>query len=368
MESIVQLLCFEVALGNSGSSWPVHLDAAMVIFEQIMAQHGQDHSLDGALAPWYLVMSRLCPYDRPPGSPHTRPHVADQAALRFYVAILLHFDMVASAVLCRAPRLRDYHAHLLVLPVISAHAAKDAAIRAVGPPGDEYALLDLAEFTGVQNWVVLAIGQISALATWKRDAVAAKKLSVVDLVAQATPVEARLRCRLATMLAARTTTAAPSASTSAMNLMQLPPLHISPESHQHQMRAEEDGSTVNIAWGHAALLYLHVVVNGWQPEADAVREAVDAVLALLQALPTPTCLRVVVWPFCVAGCLARRGQEPEFRRLVAAIGPLDVFGSVKEAMGIMEAVWARRDAIEGSGGDWDLAMCFNVLGRSAFLV
>ncbi len=353
MASIVQLLCFDVAISSTGGSWPMHLEAAVVLFGQIMAHHGRSPA-DGTPS-WYLVLHQLGPVTHLGGPTRTRPHFPDQAALRFYTAVLLFFDVIASTSLCQPPRLSEYHPHLLVLP----SCGDLPTVTAVGPDDDQYPLFELDEFVGIQNWVVLALAQISTLAAWKRDATAAKKLSVVELVARARPIEQVLCHRLASELEGGAGCAA--AAAAALRPVVAGGLFPEPVPPQYS-------GALSLVWGHATLLYLHVVVNGWQPEADPVRKSVDAVLEALKTLPLAACLRVAAWPFCVAGCLARRDQEDEFRALVVRIGGLEMFGSIKEGLNTMEAVWVRRDTIEASGGDWDFGMCFNVLGHGAFLI
>jgi hypothetical protein len=64
----------------------------------------------------------------------------------------------------------------------------------------------------------------------------------------------------------------------------------------------------------------------------------------------------MVWPFCVAGCLAEPAQEAHLRAVAKALQPPSVFGTIYKALEIMENVWRNRDA--GDAANRDLATCF----------
>jgi hypothetical protein len=86
---------------------------------------------------------------------------------------------------------------------------------------------------------------------------------------------------------------------------------------------------------------------------------------LFTSLPRPTALRSMALPLCVAGCLVRPDQEHIYRALVENMGSLRVFGTVKESLAIMEAVWAKRETIDES---WDMSKCLNILGHGVLLI
>lgn len=47
------------------------------------------------------------------------------------------------------------------------------------------------------------------------------------------------------------------------------------------------------------------------------------------------------------------------------LGSLETFGTMKEALLVMETVWSMRAEIDES---WDVAKCMNVLGYSVLLI
>ncbi|TPX16023.1 uncharacterized protein E0L32_000357 [Thyridium curvatum] len=355
MASVIQLLVFEVtiAAGGTSNNWTMHLDAAIMLCDQLVRQNSTIDEPDPGPS-WCQIMGQLSDHGSlVPHIAYKVPFNSDQSALRFYTAVLLHMDVVSSTALDRPPRLAKFHAHLLTET----------------EPGCGDPRLRLDEFVGVENWVVLALGQISALAAWKRDMAAQRRLSLLELVGRAAPIERELRARLA--YAAQQSAADLAAESLARTSLSAGPgFPFTPAAGLPQQRMPPVSSISRI-WGQAALTYLLVVISGWQPQAADVRESVGQARSLLQEIPSPHCLRTVAWPLCVVGCLATREEEGAFRDLVAAVGRLDVYGLLREALAIMEAVWARRDEIEAQGGggaDWDFVKCFNVLGRKVLMV
>lgn len=116
-------------------------------------------------------------------------------------------------------------------------------------------------------------------------------------------------------------------------------------------------------WAYAAKLYLCVSLSGWQPKSAEVQENVAKAVSLLQTIESPAQLRSLSWPICMAGCLALPGQEDEFRRIAGEVGELSDFGTIGEALRIMEAVWRSRDTVDGDV--WNLVSSLNILGSSA---
>jgi C6 transcription factor Pro1 len=136
---------------------------------------------------------------------------------------------------------------------------------------------------------------------------------------------------------------------------------------QESKTPASQNSLVTRVWAHAALLYLFVVVSGWQPASVDVRYHVGQIIELLTSqISPPELLRTMVWPFCVAGCLAEPALEPQLRGMVEALQPPSVFGTVRKALEIMETVWCNREARDAANRD--LAMCFRSQGDLVLLV
>ncbi|CAK7269929.1 hypothetical protein SEPCBS119000_003825 [Sporothrix epigloea] len=424
LESILHLLSFEVVLQRF-DSWQVHLGAALVLFEQMLQQSGED--APPGKGAWEHLMDRLSPFDRAALDvqrvPSLMPHGSDQAALQFYASLLFYMDIVTSTITETAPRLQRYHRFLLA-PNAGAPDSSEAGETSThghfqGPwalPDPSVAVyLHPQDVVGIHSWVLLVLADTVALAAWKKEAIAARRLSVAELMSRAAPIEQRLRQHLAALernmqrefaaghvgpqqdplpsFSLRAGFYSRHLATSQARAGELGHGRHTPPHGQHGNDGSEppslpapahaDGAahlsvdTASHVWGCGVLAYLLVVVNGWQPEADVVRQAADHTLAALAALPSASCLRVAAWPLCVAGCLATTPQQRAlYPGMVSEICGGELFGTVNEALRIMQAVWAAQDRekqARGGGGlvrstEWSFAECFNILGRRAFLL
>jgi hypothetical protein len=146
------------------------------------------------------------------------------------------------------------------------------------------------------------------------------------------------------------------------------PLGISTgNTNDEETRSSHQIPLVTHVWAHAALLYLFVVVSGWQPASAEVSYHVAQVLDLLSNQIKPhTWLRTMVWPFAIAGIFAQAPDESLFRALVQDLQPVRLFGTIRKALEIMENVW--RDRYTDSNTTYNLATFFNRPGELVLLV
>lgn len=345
MASIIQLLTCEVAISKPGN-WTLHLGAAAELFDEIMKQHGVS---EGCTC-FMLVLLQLG--SRPfTWTPKNHPWGLNQAILRFFTAQLVFIDTLASTALQQPPRLQHWHHHLL--------SDVDEETRKKIPESEKEQTtphINLEEFVGVQNWAALAISEISALDSWKKEMKRTGSLSVTQLVARGQVIQHQISASLQ-MLSEPDTKQTYSHSVLQYSTDGVP------------LARAMHGTDLNTRiWAHGALIYLSVVLSGWQPASYEIRNSVAQTIELLTRLPNPDCLRTVVWPLVVSGCLAAPDQEQTFRDMVAAMGPLQLFGTIRDGLAIMEHVWTRRGEIEENPDQWDLAACFNCLGRPALLM
>lgn len=343
MGTIVQLQRFEISAG-SFENCQTHLNAALSLFEQIFRAHGIEVNQRGEMLPNFnAIIDQLRPshWDLAPRG--SRPWSVDQAAFRFFTALLLVDDIVASTSLEEPPKLRGFHVHLLTN---------------IENP-DQEVHLDLEEFVGCQNWLMLLVSEIATLDAWKKELRRAGKLDMMELFTRASRIKQELHDNLSRLdprgSAAKTKRSLPEVFSAYGS------------SNNNQLSSSFDESAfVTRVWAHAALAYLSVVVSGWQPANANIRENVARVLELLSQMPTPALLRTMAWPFCVAGCLAEPEQEGLLRSMVGALEPLRAFGTAEKALKIMENVWQNRYTLDPN--TWDLAACFRSLGHMVLLV
>lgn len=107
---------------------------------------------------------------------------------------------------------------------------------------------------------------------------------------------------------------------------------------------------------HAAVPYLVVVMEGWVPTHPTIVRHVKSIIRIINTTPSQLCLRTIIWPFCVAGCLAQEEQEHAFRDAVSDMEPFQAFGTVKQALKIMERVWRLQKRLDQDS--WALYYCF----------
>lgn len=340
MGSVIQLLKFEVSAGNF-ENCQTHLDAAIVLFTQIFRATGygaNDGNEGRELPTFHDILSRM---GDPPWTmelQQSRAWNSDQAAFRFFSVLLLLDDIVTSTCFEEPPRLQKYHALLL---------STDSP--------DGKASLRLEAFVGCESWAILQIGQIAALDAWKKSLRKTGQLDTMELVARAVEIKQILVENLASLDAAAHAPRTPN------------PVDMFMLYNDHALSTLGDGSTVvTRIWAHAALIYLSVVVSGWQPGSSTIRENVARAIELLSQLPAPALLRTVVWPFCIVGCLANPDEECLLRSMAQALVPLRLFGATQKALEIMENVWKCRDAIDVN--TWDFAACVRTLGYVPLLV
>ena len=337
MESFVQVLVFEIALGRS-SPWNSHLPPAFALFEEIMASPGQSDQAPGQSKFVSVLLEIGQPMWVPSGESVTgNIWSPDQAGFRFCAGLLIFIDVVASTAIQQKPKLLEYHHDVLHTVDDGTFAVSNAEIR-------------LSGLVGCRNWVVRSITEISVLDSWKREQIESNSLSVVELVGRASILANDIKAGISELH--DSAGANPAArSTQGMPFDMLPSPFIS--------------STSSLIWAHAAQLYLTIVVSGWQMSNAEVRANVAQIIELLQSVPSHQ-LRALAWPLSVAGCLALESEESSFNTLFANQGKFYTAGALNDARQIMARVWQVRTTLHAS--TWNLASCFSILGSPVLLV
>ncbi|PHH93385.1 hypothetical protein CDD83_3698 [Cordyceps sp. RAO-2017] len=334
MQGIVHLLIFEVATSNK-DNWRMHLDAAVALFLRIVPT--PEH--------WVPILDDLyCTSWPPPSMGARRPWSANQASLRFFSAALIYIDVLSSATLGSPPRLCQYQNS--VIPGCTP-TPREAEPPAAGP-------LYLEEFFGLPNWIVQVLGDVSALDSWKRLQSQAGTLSVDELVSRGRVLADAINGGLESMERRSRPARGP--------LEDRFPILVADPTTGSDFEAQPDFQAI---WLLATLSYLMVVLWGWQPSRPDIRFPVSQATARLARVPRGSCLRALAWPLCVCGCLSPPEDEETYRAMAHRLGPLHIFGNVKEAMAIMEKVWSCRGVIDKG---WSVSRCLNILGYGVLLI
>ncbi|KAH8678564.1 fungal-specific transcription factor domain-containing protein [Tricladium varicosporioides] len=260
MASIIQLQRFETAV-VSFENCQAHLNVALALFRQLHHGPGGLGSGDASLN-FHNVINLLGPPSWVLPAQCVEVRSAEQAAFCFSLALLILDDIIAST----------YHRDLL------------------NNIDDMNPLTNLEGVVGCQNWALLQIGEIAVLDAWKQKCKRAGDLDVVELVHRAKAIKDLLEA----------------------HLIWLETTPVMPKRVQSRTTTSQS-SLVTQVWAHAALLYLSVVVSGWQPANIEVHY--------------------------------HPAQEAHMRRMVEVLQPPSVFGPARKAPEIMESVH-------------DLAMCF----------
>lgn len=338
--NIVQLVNFEVVFASS-ENWQMHLTAAVDLFSQSIEHHGNGRQ---GVPPMGTMLENL----RGVVPSNCSIWSAEQAALRFFTALVIYQDIIACTVREQASTMMIHYDG--ILSTIS-HSQK---------PG----LLNLEDFIGCQNWVLRAIAEISALDQWKKQAKRAGVLDVMDLVRRASTIQSDLQAGTVNLerFASGTQALAP--------LSPYQPLEIilAKSRITNGLSASQlvDQSIVSQIWADAAQVYLTTVLSGWQPRNVQLRNHVAHAIDLLSTIENTSWLRALAWPICVTGCFATEEQETAFRNVANASGGLAMFGTMRDALAIMEKVWSVRDHLDAD--TWDVASCLRILGHSVLLV
>ncbi|KAI0423394.1 fungal-specific transcription factor domain-containing protein [Xylaria sp. FL1042] len=332
MSSIMQVQRFEIAV-LSLDNCQSHMNAALALFRQLLDSAGAVEpsrvrsSFEAVMRSLEAPSRSSSLYGQLPG--------AEQAALCFSSSLLIFDDVVASTVLQEQPRLYEYHHGLL----------EDT--HGTGP------VIDLEAVVGCQNWVLVQIGEIAVLDAWKQRCKSRGTLDVMELVRRATAIKNYLETHLA--LLRRDTTSNVKEDNSVLDVL----IAKSTTASQKPL--------VTLAWAHAALIYLSVVVSGWQPASAEIRHHVRRLIEVpLREISPPALLRTMVWPLCVAGCLAEPELATQFRGLIDALQPRSVFGTLQKALEVMENVWRNGNSSDATSRD--LAACFRNQGNLILLV
>lgn len=337
MQSVLQMLIFEVSTA-SNDNWKMHLDAAVALFMQILPNP------DGWTENLHTLWTPKWP---PPEMGIRRPWSTDQASIRFFAASLLHMDVMSSVATSSPPRLQAY------LPAVVPSTPQDAWT--LMPQSAKP--LRIEEFLGIYNCVLHLLADVATLDAYKKAQRKAGCLSVADLVARGQPISDRINLQLSTLeeqFAAMTT------PQKMISLVQDPLISLNPQG-----ACPPNFVLHNLIWAYTVKIYFHVVLSGWQPSSSEIRSAVDSLTDLLHGLPAGKTMQTMAFPYCVGGCLAPEEYEDRYREMVRRLGPLQVFGTLREALAINERVWANRGQLDES---WDISKCLNVLGHSVLLV
>jgi hypothetical protein len=247
----------------------------------------------------------------------------DHAAMEFFSGVIIWFDILGSASTGLRPQYADICAAAL---------------------GDVDSKVQLQNLMGCENWAMTIIREIAVLEDWKRETASDGVVSLRELVRRASDIKQRLESGIARLTE---------------RLSQVSNVYGAYVKNSLDMCSKDlVVSSITHVFACAAQVYLSAIVSGPKPNLPEMRGNVARTLAALNALPGAKLIRNVVWPFCIAGCMAAHDQEPKFRDLASAV-KIDkhTFGTSWRALEVMETCWMMRRSPETENGtDWFTAM------------
>ena len=354
MQAMIQMVIIEVATKNT-DNWRFHLDAAIALFLQVMPV-GEDwlttlQSLDPAHnASHQSKNTRSMPMLS--SVPIHRPWTTAQTAIRFFTANLITMDVVSSISLGLPPRLRSHHGQIIPW-ILSKDNLSRTALNST---------IFMDEFVGLHNWTVAMLGDVATLDAWKKKKTLASRLETQELLVRGQVMVDVLEDALRSLMSQLET----QASGAWVAWMAEDPLpNLQPDAQERAIaNLPPQLAFHNKVWICGILLYLRTVMYGWKPTRADIRQTHSTLTESLARLPKGALIRSMVFPFCIAGCLAAEDEEESYRRMVQHMGPTKAFGTVKDALEIMERMWSTRHQV---GESWDMTQCLNVLGHSVLL-
>lgn len=257
------------------------------------------------------------------------PHVA---AFDFFASAIIWFDIIACVSTGAQPHLADHHYNLL-------SATADF---------DEPNTVQLDRVMGCQNWAMIIISQVAVLASAHRE----DNPDIQALTVAAKDIQRRL------------------AHHNEQTLTELTSLQLihngTPPHHLPFIYTHYTTLLVTHIFASAAVIYLQTVITT-SPSVFHIQDPLQEVMRAFDLVPDPRMVRGLVWPICVAGCMASRKEDQEFFRRLAMEGVKDagMVGNSGRMLQILECSWTMQ---REQGQLVDCATCVASLGSCVLLV
>jgi len=258
----------------------------------------------------------------------SRPNIA---AFDFFTSAIIWFDIVACVSTGSQPHLAEHHHSLLTQ---SSSTSEDDLT------------FQLERIMGCQNWVMIIIGEIATLAHAHQEG----DLDTKQFTSTVKDIQDRLEYHN-------------SQTCSSLQSLQheycgVPPHYLS-SIYTHYTTL-----VVTHIFACAAIIYLQTVNTA--PTIFNIKEPLQAVISAMSSIPDPRMVRGMVWPLCVAGCMASSPADQNFFREKAedAVRDAGMVGNSGKVMEILEMSWELQ-RIEGRLVD--CATCVRKLGTCVLL-
>lgn len=234
----------------------------------------------------------------------------EQSALKFFTGCVLWFDMLACVSTGNQAHLAEHHTRILL-----------------GPTPELGHNVELHTICGARNWVMVLISEIASLAAHKTD-----WRRVVDDNDQSFEASAR---EIEFRLLSQSRETREELDAMRQQYGGAPP-HSLPEVY-----SKHSVLFVTNIFASAAIIYLHTVMKGSEVSPSLIQLALRESIESMRMVPDPRMFRVLVWPLCIAGCMASSKADQDFFRSVAtgAVNDSRGFGNSGKGLEILERSW-----------------------------
>jgi hypothetical protein len=189
---------------------------------------------------------------------------------------------------------------------------------------------NLQSVMGCESWVMGMIGDLAHLNHWKVSQQGVGRLSIPQLVSKSNHAEQEL------------------------------------ERELEKLRSDP-GRAITRVFACGTLVYLHSIVSGPYPALAEINRAVSMTLDALEAIEDTQMIRGLIWPLCIAACLATPDLRLRFKHVIArVVNVAGDFGNSGSILKIAETCWKLQNTDEATGVDWRMAM--DELGAYVLLV
>lgn len=229
--------------------------------------------------------------------------------------------------------------------------------------GDE-SNLRMDSLTGCPDEVLLGIAEIATLSCWKTQELRKGSLSMRELIRRGDVIERHLRTQTETVISAEGDRTPLNPELSSI-FAEHSNVQNSPTGHAGTpLPADDTRRIVADIFREATILYLHTVLSDPNPGVPEIVNSIDVIVQLLNRLPVSNIDRCLVFPICLAGCLADDPMKREFLKSRLQ-SQHDGFGNTNQTLRVMQTAWQKRD---NQGGKVEWQDLLHIQGRYLLLL
>lgn len=260
------------------------------------------------------------------------------AALAFHISVLTWMDVLA----CVSTRQRPK------LPYDTWLSQKDK--------------FELANVIGCHNWALKAIGDLGTLNERMLETEASGTFNFEEFRKRGQQIEDDLEDGIESLpIKAERVRSVPRSPCSGCE---------GPLTHTYKDIIQASNNPVTRIFATAALVQLQILTAdvSCDHSPSKLRRAVSRVILEIQMFQNPPSARSIIWPICIAGCLADQDQRAFFQELITDIlsGATGMIGNCDTALKIMQRCWELKT--ERPDERWECGCVMVEMGMCTLLI